>query len=237
VHNGYVRILIALALLGAAAGAAPPNPAIVSHFKALDPGLAGVHTVFRHTLPDGDRLLVARASRTVLQDNPKLRWFWWGRGDLLGLFLESGGDPGRVRPVGTLPPALADYAMTVDRVDGRSTVFSRREGDYGLSAPSLKIFFDLRTGRLGKVAEYPPAAVLKLFRQNGRLCFLTSGGKEPAVWRMDGNGPVRVPGAAAGRVPAGIHAVESTSNSRRPSWPTGRFPRCWWNRMPCGPGC
>jgi len=148
-----------------------PNPefldsAVIPYFHKVDPRMIYFQTFHRKVLDDRHTLLLVRGGAFKPGWTPSslpMETFWWTEGDLLGLFLVEASDPSLVWQLAMIPNAPEDAEgegrLEVDRVDHESVVLRVFVTDYGLSAPWLKIFFDINTKQFLGQVRYRPVGI------------------------------------------------------------------------------
>src|SRR5262245_25217920 len=81
----------------------------------------------------------------------------WTRDGVVGIFLRD--ESGRASTITVIRNPRMECNVEVEHADLNSIVLSRTESDYGVLAPSMKIFLDPATRRVIRTTDYWPAGV------------------------------------------------------------------------------
>ncbi len=210
-----------------------PNPefretAVIPAFHRRNPNIVHFQTFYRKDLDGTHTLLLIRGGGPTPRWRLPLKYFWWNRDDLVGLFLMKTGNPDLVWELAILANKH-DIRVEVVRADNSSIVLSRF-GDYCIQTDSMKLFFDVTSKRVLKRVEFAPLPVREILALDDDLYVVVGSQEQTVVVRLDEGEPILTMGAEmepalarAREAPAG-HVTPFVSSSfaiRREYLPIG----------------
>ncbi len=146
--------LAAVFSAGAAPGLTSRDAAVIPMFRSANPGISHYGILWRSAIGDGQDILVALGSPKALSDSddPYRGPFGFGQNIWLGVFLQRPGTPAETRRVAMIAGDGAEDEIEVERVSAEEAVFLRTPVER--LPVTMKLFFDIRSGKLIKRITY-----------------------------------------------------------------------------------
>ncbi len=206
----------ALLLLSALLAGSFSDTAVIPSFQKLNPRVAHFRTLARLAVDSHQDLLLVWASPRDPDAAGVAHRLWWGKDEILGLFLQDRDPARRVYQLALLPGEDPGSAVEVARLTPSELLLFRLP-EQGPRPPNVKLFFDVRSKRLLRRVDYRPFSVVYIREQGGVPYFIAGDAKQFLVIRPEPAGGFQIlPESAAQPLLAGLPVYEYWVGREKP---------------------
>ena len=197
---------------GSPAKQLPPEDALLSALRTIDPEIRNAAIFLRIDVGNSDLLLAEGTVRSELEKSGSGEFLWWSS-DLLAVLLQERAN-GKLEILNSVRQEHKDCcAVRVLRATADEIVLSQ-VGEKSTVEPNLKFFIDLRARTVRRV-EYRPFSIQQVQLQGGVPYFIAGDRKQFLVIRADSRAPFLelVSGPASASIISALNVGLETSGA------------------------